>query len=164
MANSIIRAGRRLATVSIVGGGLLGGMIATSHAQQSPVAATNVEKPATVSPEEAARTTLRSETRIRRLHDKLGISSAQEALWAPVAQVMRDNEVAFRAGLKEGTHDMKSSTATNDLKTFQIIADHHAEGLKKLIPAFDALYESLPPAQQKRADRVFAERSGSRGM
>lgn len=166
MSISFIRAGRSFAIASILGAGVLSGAVVSSNAQQPAATPASVGKPATpiATPEEAARSTLRSETRIRRLHDKLEIAAAQEALWAPVAQVMRDNEATFRTTLTERTSDMKSSTAVNDLKAFQVIADHHSAGLKKFIPVFETLYQSLPAAQQKRADRIFADRSRSDRM
>ena len=96
-----------------------------------------------------------SEGRIAQLRKRLEIAPAQEAAWNGVAQIMRDNAAAFRANVPDRSKGPDTSTAVEDLKAFQIIADEHANGLRKLIPAFDALYASMPPAQQKRADQVF---------
>ena len=52
-----------------------------------------------ISPEVTARLALRMEVRIRRLHDRLAIAPAQDALWAPIAQAMRDNEGALSTTL-----------------------------------------------------------------
>ncbi len=112
-----------------------------------------------MTPEEVARETLRSETRIRRLHDRLEITAAEETLWAPIAQIMRENALALRVSVSHDKASMKLATAVNDLKTFQIIAEQHSSGLKKLIPAFTTLYDSMPPAQQKRANTVFGRHS-----
>ena len=70
---------------------------------------------------------------------------------------MRDNEKEFRADLREKTAGMTTATAVNDLKTFQVIADHHSSGLKRFVPVFEKLYSSMPPAQQKRADGIFID-------
>jgi len=175
MSASTLRVGRSVATTSLLAGLLSIGIVAAGHAQQptpepaKPVAVAaqpvaTPAQPAIVDPEETARATLRSETRIRRLHDRLGITPAEEALWSPVAQAMRDNEKAFRTDLAEKTHGIKTPTALDDLKTFEVIADHHANGLKKFIPPFETLYKSLSPAQQKIADRAFRERLRSESL
>lgn len=102
-----------------------------------------------------ARAVARSEERIKDLHDRLNITTAQEPLWNKVAQVMRDNGAAFRKNLPDHSAPTKTMSAVDDLKSFQIIADQHADGLKKLIPAFAALYDALSPEQQKKADHMF---------
>jgi hypothetical protein len=70
---------------------------------------------------------------------------------------MRENAKTLRASLADQAAKRDTMTAVDDLKTFQIIADEHSAGLKKLIPAFEPLYASMTPAQQKQADRVFRE-------
>ena len=100
----------------------------------------------------------RGERRIREMHDRLRITPAQEDAWNKVAKVMRDNDAAFRVTVGERYRDAKPMSAVDDLKSFQIIADEHSNGLKKLIPAFDTLYGAMTPDQQKRADSVFAHR------
>ena len=96
-----------------------------------------------------------SEARIKELRSRLEITAAQESLWNNVAQIMRDNAATFRANVPDRSTGPDTSTAVDDLKAFQIIADEHANGLRKLIPAFEALYASMAPAQQKHADGVF---------
>lgn len=95
--------------------------------------------------------------RIAELHKRLHVTPAQETLWSTVAGIMRDNATALRASLVDQSAKRDLMTAVDDLKTFQIIADQHSNGLKKFIPAFEALYRSMTPAQQKFADRVFRE-------
>jgi hypothetical protein len=96
-----------------------------------------------------------SEARIKELRSRLQITAAQESLWNNVAQIMRDNAATFRANVPDRSTGPDTSTAVDDLKAFQIIADEHANGLRKLIPAFAALYASMTPTQQKHADQVF---------
>jgi hypothetical protein len=96
-----------------------------------------------------------SEARIAELRKRLEITPAEETLWNTVAKIMRDNAATFRANVPDRSKVPDTSTAVEDLKAFQIIADEHANGLRQLIPAFEALYASMPPAQQKRADQVF---------
>ena len=64
----------------------------------------------------------------------------RKSLWNNVAQIMRDNAATFRANVPDRSTGPDTSTAVDDLKAFQIIADEHANGLRKLIPAFEALY------------------------
>lgn len=149
---------RRLSVSCLLAGLILAGPVTLGHAQQAaspPLPPT--DRPVLVTPEQQARATLDSEMRIRKLHDRLKILPDQESQWGAVAKVMRDNETGFRTTLTEKTGEMKNASAVNDLKAFQIIADHHASGLKAFIPVFEKLYESMPPAQQKRADGLFGE-------
>jgi hypothetical protein len=60
-----------------------------------------------------------------------------------------------QAGVQMPKIKLPSKSGIDDLKAFQIIADEYANGLRKLIPAFAALYASMTPAQQKHADQVF---------
>jgi len=48
-------------------------------------------------------------------------------------------------------------SAVDDLRSYQKLADAHADGLKKLVPAFEALYNTMSQDQKKTADAVFAE-------
>ena len=146
----------------ILSAGLLSIVATAPVMAQQPVAAS--ENAVKATPEDIARETLRGETRIRQLHDRLQITAAEETLWKPVADAMRENQTAFRADMARQTSGKASPTAVDELRTFQIIADQHAAGLKKLIPVFDTLYQGLPPAKQKRADRIFGERFGSNRM
>ena len=49
----------------------------------------------------------------------------------------------------------QTMTAVNDLKSYAEIANTHAEGLKKFIPVFEALYGSMSDAQKAQADTLF---------
>ena len=102
-----------------------------------------------------------SEARIKELRSRLQITPAEESSWNTVAQIMRDNAATFRANVPDRSKGPDTSTAVEDLKAFQIIADEHANGLRKLIPAFETLYASMPPVQQKRADQVFRKHERS---
>jgi hypothetical protein len=99
----------------------------------------------------------RVEQRITDLHGKLHITADQEAQWAKVAQVMRENAKTIRTKIEERSKSLKAMTAIDDLKSYRMLADEHADGLKRLIPVFETLYVSMTPEQQKNADRVFGE-------
>ena len=99
----------------------------------------------------------RVETRIKELHQKLKITAAQESQWNGFAEVMRDNAQTVDAVLKERSENIHSMSAVDDLRSYQKLADAHADGLKKLVPAFEALYNTMSQDQKKTADAVFAE-------
>jgi periplasmic protein CpxP/Spy len=97
----------------------------------------------------------RVETRITELHTKLMITPEQEESWNGVAQVMRDNAKTMEELIKARTEKAGTMSAVDDLKSYAEIADAHADGLKKFIPAFEPLYASMSDAQKKNADTLF---------
>jgi periplasmic protein CpxP/Spy len=97
----------------------------------------------------------RAEMRIKDMHAKLEITSAQEDQWAKVAQVMRDNAKTIDALTQARAEHAKDMTAVDDLKSFGEITDAHAEGIKKLTAEFAPLYASMSDAQKKDADDLF---------
>lgn len=98
----------------------------------------------------------RVEDRIKTLHDKLGVTSAEETKWNDVAQAMRDNEVAINQLIQARHQNSATMTAVDDLQSYEKIAQAHVDGLQKLIPAFQALYNEMPDAQRKTADQAFS--------
>ncbi len=103
-----------------------------------------------------------AEARIKELHAKLHITQAQEDLWNHVTQVMRDNAKTLDALAQARSAHAQAMTALDDLKSYSEIADAHAEGLKKFIPAFEALYASMSDAQKQNADTLFRHHSRAR--
>jgi protein CpxP len=99
--------------------------------------------------------TERVEDRIKVLYDKLKITPAQEGLWENVTKVMRENAVTMEALIKERTEKAGTQNAIDDLKSYSAIAESHADGLKKFIPAFEPLYASMSDSQKKEADKLF---------
>lgn len=108
--------------------------------------------------------TARSEQRINDMHSQLKITAAQEEQWAKVAQAMTDNAKAMDTLTQARKDKGKGMTAVDDLRSYGEIADAHAEGIRKLTPAFATLYEGMSPAQKVEADTLFRRGSGmSRG-
>jgi LTXXQ motif family protein len=99
----------------------------------------------------------RVEARIKELHRKLKITAAQESQWNAFAQVMRDNAQAVDAVLKERSENLNAMNAVEDLRSYERLADAHADGLKKLVPAFEALYNTMTDDQKKNADIEFGK-------
>lgn len=100
----------------------------------------------------------RVEARIKYLHTSLNITPEQEPLWNNVAQVMLDNAKTMEELIKVRAEAAATVTPIDDLKSYSAIADGHADGLKKFIPAFEALYASMSEEQQKNAHKLFHDR------
>jgi len=106
------------------------------------------------------------ETRIKELHQKLHITAAQEDAWNNVAEVMRENAKSMEPLIHERFENGAAMTAVDDLRSYSALADAHAEGLKKFVPAFEQLYDSMSDAQKKNADALFRNRirhAGTKG-
>ena len=97
------------------------------------------------------------EVRIKELQAKLHITPTQESLWQNVTQVMRDNAQTMDALTQARIDKAKTMTAVDNLQSYSSIVEAHAEGLKKFVPAFEALYASMSDAQKHQADNVFRE-------
>ena len=102
--------------------------------------------------------------RITQLHKELKITSAQESQWNLVAQDMRDNAQKMSTLIQERSTDSKGKhmTAVDNLKSYEEIAEAHVDGLKKIAPDFEKLYEAMSPAQKKTADNIFNQRINHR--
>lgn len=101
----------------------------------------------------------RVEARIAELHKELKITDAQGDLWNGFAQVMRDNSQTMQALADQRSLNQKTMSAVDDLASYETITEAHVEGLKKLVPAFQALYDAMSPEQKKTADAVFSRYS-----
>ncbi|MFM0036425.1 Spy/CpxP family protein refolding chaperone [Paraburkholderia strydomiana] len=94
------------------------------------------------------------EDRIAYLHAQLKITPAQETQWNAFADVMRGNGETM-SQLFQQRKAATNVTALDDMKQYATIAQAHADGMKKLVDAFDPLYSSLSPEQKKLADATF---------
>ena len=97
----------------------------------------------------------RVEARLAKLHEELHITPAQETQWSAVAEAMRDNAKAIHALVVERNAKTATMNAVDDLRSYAAISDARTDGLKKLIPAFDALYGAMTDDQKKVADAMF---------
>ncbi|OLL30783.1 hypothetical protein BTH42_15360 [Burkholderia sp. SRS-W-2-2016] len=94
------------------------------------------------------------EDRIAYLHSQLKITPAQETQWKAFADVMRGNGETMGQLFQQRKAETNVS-ALDDMKQYATIAQAHADGMKKLVDAFDPLYSSLSPEQKKLADATF---------
>ncbi|MFP3569384.1 Spy/CpxP family protein refolding chaperone [Paraburkholderia sp. SIMBA_030] len=99
------------------------------------------------------------EDRITYLHTQLKITSAQESQWNAFADVMRNNGQTM-GQLFQQRRAATNLSALDDMKQYATIAQAHADGMKKLVDAFDPLYGSFSPEQKKLADVTFHQPGG----
>jgi periplasmic protein CpxP/Spy len=92
---------------------------------------------------------------VAQLKKKLKITEQQKPQWDAFAQVMRDNATQFAVITKSRQEKMKSLNAVEDLRSYQEIAQTHANGLRRLTESFQTLYDTMSPEQKKNADSVF---------
>ncbi|MBI4767418.1 MAG: Spy/CpxP family protein refolding chaperone [Deltaproteobacteria bacterium] len=97
----------------------------------------------------------RTEARIKDLETALKITPEQQGLWKALTQVMRDNAKTLEDLAKARADKSKEMNAVEDLKSYSQFAQAQVEGLKKYIPAFEALYNSMSNEQKKNADVLF---------
>jgi LTXXQ motif family protein len=95
------------------------------------------------------------EARIKDLHTRLKITPAQEDLWNNAAQVMRENATAMDALRKARSEKAQTMTAVEDFKSYAEMTEAHTDAIKKFIPVFSALYDSMSDTQKKNTDTIF---------
>jgi Spy/CpxP family protein refolding chaperone len=98
------------------------------------------------------------EARIRDLHKKLHITEAQKPQWDALAMVMRDNAQAMVDLQKQRAADSQSMSAVEVIKSYESVIEAHESGMKKFVPPFEALYNTMSDAQKKSADSLFRNR------
>jgi hypothetical protein len=101
------------------------------------------------------------EARIKELHTRLHITEAQKPQWDALTQVMRDNAQAMVDLQKQRAADASSMNAVEVIKSYSEVIQAHEDGMKKFVPAFEDLYNSMSDAQKKTADSMFRGRARS---
>ncbi|MBV8934818.1 MAG: Spy/CpxP family protein refolding chaperone [Alphaproteobacteria bacterium] len=94
---------------------------------------------------------------IATLHQRLQITPAQEAQFSAVANAMRENA---RAEASAPQQPAPGATAVDDLRAYIRYSEVELAGLKKMLPALEALYATLSPAQKRAADAAFRQGPG----
>jgi hypothetical protein len=105
------------------------------------------------------------EERITNLRAKLQITPEEQPQWDKFAQVMRDNAQQMRQSAGERAAKLKDMKAPDNMQSYAQLAMLHAQDLQNLTAAFQPLYASLSPEQQRAADELFrnvAMRAASR--
>jgi LTXXQ motif family protein len=131
---------------------LAGPSFAASSEAQSPA------QQAMAAPASDSAATTPVEARIRDLHKKLHITEAQKPQWDALATVMRDNAQAMTDLQKQRAADSQSMSAVEVIKSYESVIEAHESGMKKFVPPFEALYNTMSDAQKKTADSLFRNR------
>jgi hypothetical protein len=90
------------------------------------------------------------------LKKQLQITPQQESQFDAFAQIMKSNAEAMDSAIQR-EHQNPPKNAVDDLKSIEQLAETQLSGLKRLVPAFQSLYDSLSDQQKKTADTVFGQ-------
>lgn len=102
-----------------------------------------------------------TEDQIKQLQGTLNITAAQEPLWNNLTQVMRENAKDMDALRKERSEQTASLNAVEHMKFHSNITQAHLSQMNKLLPPFEAFYDSLSDQQKNITNIVF--RTGKYG-
>ena len=102
-----------------------------------------------------------TEAQIKQLKGALKITEEQEELWNNLTSVMRENAKDMDALTKDIAENTKTMNALDHMKLHSQITESHLAQLKKLIPPFEAFYNSMSDKQKKTTDIIF--RTGKYG-
>ena len=147
--------------------GMNGTMAPATNAAPAPMTTTKstATKSAASTSSIAATRDARLEAHIKQLHSELKVTPDQESKWNDLAQVMRDNGQQMSSLIAQRNQEAQAKTpvsAVDNLRNYQQIADAHADGLKKLVPVFQSLYDSMSLTQKQTADKLFNQRISQR--
>ena len=68
---------------------------------------------------------------------------------------MRQNAADMKSLFKQRAQHFDQMTALEGLQSYERIAETHVANLRRLIPAFQAVYDALTPEQRRAADELF---------
>ncbi|RBM06325.1 Spy/CpxP family protein refolding chaperone [Novacetimonas cocois] len=125
-------------------------MAAVPPTQPAPAAATAplAHTPHDPTPEQL-------EEHISTLHQQLHITKAQEKLWAPFAQDMRDNASRLHDAIENRRSSLPTLSATDNMQSYAALVAERAQDMQTLNQAFVPLYASFSKKQKKNADALF---------
>jgi protein CpxP len=92
------------------------------------------------------------EQEVTELRDRLHITPAQQPQFDAFAEILRQNAQALDALMQQKA---PKANAVEDMRFYLQFTEAQAEGLKRLLPAFQALYDSLTDQQKRAADAVM---------
>jgi Spy/CpxP family protein refolding chaperone len=102
----------------------------------------------------------KAEARIKEMHAKLKITPAQDPQWQDFVTAQRDSAEQMSQLIEQRDQSSSAMNAVDDFKNYEQIVEAHADGLKKVVPAFEKLYDSLSDQQKKMADSMFRGAAG----
>jgi protein CpxP len=129
------------------------GVFAQTSAQ-APDAASAATSP-------AAKHEARVEERIASLHKQLKITPQQEGQWKPFADAMREDAQTMGQLSEQRMKGVETESAVDNMREYAQVTQAHADGAKKLVAAFEPLYNSFSPEQKQVADATFRGKMGT---
>ena len=102
-----------------------------------------------------------TEAQIKQLQGALNITEAQQPLWNNMTQVMRENARDMDALNKERAAQTMPMNAIEHMKFHSQVTQSHLSQMNKLIPPFEAFYDSMSDQQKNITNIVF--RTGKYG-
>jgi periplasmic protein CpxP/Spy len=97
------------------------------------------------------------EQRITDLRARLLITPAQQPQWDQFALIMRDNARSMDEAFQHRVQTISGMTASENMQSYALVANDHARDVQKLVPAFQALYDTMSVKQKQTADQVFRD-------
>lgn len=102
-----------------------------------------------------------TEAQIKQLQGALNITDAQKELWNNLTAVMRENAKDMDALNKERAENTEPMNAVEHMKFHSQVTESHLAQMNKLIPPFEAFYDSMSDQQKNITNIIF--RTGKYG-
>jgi periplasmic protein CpxP/Spy len=114
------------------------------------------QRPAGKAPEAAPAQGGGIDAQIADLQKKLRITPAQQPQFDAFAQVMRQNAQQMDAVMGQQGQN-RTRNAVEDLRASAQLAEAEVEGMKRLLPVLQALYDGLADQQKRLADSIMVQ-------
>jgi hypothetical protein len=96
-----------------------------------------------------------TEAQIKQLQGALNITDAQKELWNKLTAVMRENANDMDALNKERAENTEPMNAVEHMKFHSQVTQSHLAQMNKLIPPFEAFYDSMSDQQKNITNIIF---------
>jgi protein CpxP len=141
----------------VIAVGLVAVLLTTAAAAVNAAPATQLAQAPPGAPPPQTSPPQNIEANIATLRQRLQITPGQEPQFNAVANIMRENA---RAEASVPQQPPSNASAVDDLRAFIRYSEVELAGLKKMVPALEALYATLSPAQRQAANAAFREGPG----
>jgi hypothetical protein len=82
-------------------------------------------------------------------------TDVQEELWNKLNQVMWENAKYMDSLTRDKSKNTRTMNAVDQMKLHRQITEAHLDGLKKLIPVFEALHDGMSDEEKNSTDKMF---------
>ncbi len=98
-----------------------------------------------------------AQQRLSQLYQQLRINPAEQGAWGQFAQVWMQNAEQLDRSFQQRFAQLGAMNAVQNMQSYAQIEMQQAQDMQRLIPAFQQLYATLSPDQQRTADEMFRE-------